>query len=107
MLLFLGLAAAQVAPFDIKADYGDLSRQRCAKEWPTDFVLQETCVTLDREGMAKFKMVRDQIGPPIDPALETCTSDFTEDRLPNWMLIGACAEMQAESYRRLRRAGQK
>lgn len=86
-MLLIALALAQAAPFDTKADYMQLARQYCAKEAAA--------------GMLQFKRVSDELGKPIEKALEQCTEKWTTDRLPNWQMIGYCATSQAEAYRRL------
>jgi hypothetical protein len=101
-VLWVALMIAQAAPFDVKADYVELSRQRCAKEWPDNFEMQAFCLKQDAAGMLQFKAVSDELGKPIEKALERCTEQWTADRLPNWQMIGFCATKQAEAYRSLR-----
>lgn len=101
MLLLFALGLAQAAPFDTGADYMDLARQQCAKEWPDNFEMQGYCLKQNAEGMLQFKQVSDELGKPIEKALEHCTEEWTKDRLPNWKMIGYCATKQAEAYRSL------
>jgi hypothetical protein len=35
-------------------------------------------------GMLQFKAVSDELGKPIEKALERCTEEWTKDRLPNF-----------------------
>jgi len=101
MLLFaLALASA---PFDTKADYVQLARDFCGREWPDNFEMQVYCVKQQASGMLQFKTVSDELGKPIEKALERCTEEWTKDRLPNFAMIGYCATRQAEAYRALHR----
>jgi ferredoxin len=101
-MLFVALALAQAAPFDTKADYIGLTKQFCAKDWPDNFEMQAYCLKQQAQGMLQFKAVSDELGKPIEKALEHCTEEWTTDRLPNFAMIGYCATKQAESYRSLR-----
>lgn len=100
-MLLVAIALAQAAPFDTKADYLDLARQFCAKAWSDNFEMQAYCVKQQATGMVEFKDVSDQLGKPIEKALEKCTEQWTKDRLPNWQMIGYCATQQAAAYRTL------
>ncbi len=100
-MLLIALALAQSAPFDVKADYVELARQHCSAEWPADFRMQEYCLKQQAEGMIEFKAVSDQYGKAIEKTLETCTEQWTKDRIPDWRMIGYCAKQQAEAYARL------
>lgn len=95
------LALAQAAPFDTKADYIALARQRCAEEWPADFTMQEYCMKGQARGMLTFKQVSEEMGPAFYPTLEKCTEEWTKNRNPDWAMIGYCASRQAEAWRRL------
>ena len=100
-MLFIALALAQAAPFDVKASYGDLAREHCRREWPEDFRMQEHCLREQRVGMLQFKAVSDDIGGPIEKALERCTEEWTRDELPDWQMIGHCAVTQGVAFHRV------
>lgn len=103
-MLLIALALAQAAPFDVKADYVELARQHCRTEWPNDFRMQEHCLKGQAAGMVQFKAVSDEIGKPLEKALETCTEEWTKDHIPDWRMIGYCATKQADAYRALNSA---
>ena len=100
-MILLALALAAQAPFDTKADYIQLARQHCTRAWPDDFQMQGYCLRGQAEGMLKFKQASEETGKPLEKALERCTEEWTSDRLPDWSMIGYCAEKQAQSYRAL------
>lgn len=100
-MLFLALLAAQ--PFDVHANYIDLAKQHCAREWPGDFRMQNYCMNRDIEGMLRFKAASDSVGEALEPALEKCTEDWTDAGIPDWRMIGYCATQQAKAYRALTR----
>jgi hypothetical protein len=50
--------------------------------------------------MIEFKAAS-ELGKPIEKALELCTEQWTDNRLPNWEMIGYCATKQAQAYRSL------
>lgn len=100
-MLLVALALAQAAPFDTKADYVQLARQFCAEEWPDNFEMQAYCLKQQAAGMLQFKAVSDELGKPIEKALEQCTEEWTKDRLPDFAMIGYCATRQAEGYKAL------
>lgn len=102
-MLFIAIALAQAAPFDTKADYVELAKQLCAKDWPNDFEMQRYCLKQQAAGMLQFKAVSDELGKPIEKALEGCTEEWTKDRLPDWQMIGYCSTKQADAFRALRR----
>ncbi len=97
-MFLIALALAQVAPFDTKADYIALARQHCAGAWANDFEMQEHCMKQQAAGMVKFKAASDSVGKPLEKALEKCTEQWTKNRLPDWDMIGHCAQKQADSY---------
>lgn len=100
-MLLIALALAQSAPFDTKADYIELAKQFCAKDWPDNFEMQGYCLKQQAKGMVQFKSVSDDLGKPIEKALEKCVEEWTKDRLPDFSMIGYCATRQAEAYRSL------
>lgn len=100
-MLTIALLLAQAAPFDTSANFVQLARQHCRLEWPSDFQMQAHCLKEQAAGMVQFKQASDSIGKPIEKALETCTEEWTRDRLPDWQMIGHCAQTQADAYRRL------
>lgn len=100
-MFLIALALAQAAPFDIKADYGELAKQHCAKEWPADFTMQRHCLQQQVAGMQKVKAVYDDLGDAFNPTLEKCVEEWTKDRIPDWQMIGYCAGQQAEAYRQI------
>jgi hypothetical protein len=100
-VLLVAFALAQ-APFDVKADYLVLAREHCRREWRDVPRMQAHCFDGQVLGMAQFKGVSDRLGKAIEPALETCTEEWTKERLPDWQMIGHCAVSQAEAFRRLR-----
>lgn len=102
-MLWIALLAAQVAPFDVKADLGVLARIHCQHEWPDNFEMQAYCLKGQRQGMAEFKAASDAFGKPLEKALEKCAEEWTKLRVPNWEMIGYCAKNQAEAYRSLSR----
>lgn len=102
MITALMLMAAE-PPFDVKADPVGLAKQHCARQWPDDFRMQEHCLKLAAQGMVELKAVHDEFGTKLEKALEECVELWTEDRLPDWRMIGYCAKQQADAYERLRR----
>lgn len=96
MLLF---ALALAAPFDVGADYSKLAAVHCRAEWPNDFRMQAYCMKQQRIGMLQFKAVIDELGEPIEKALEKCTEEWTNDRVPDWQMIGYCATVQAKAFK--------
>lgn len=100
-MILIALALAQ-APFDTSASYIGLAKQHCAREWPDDFQMQQHCLKEQAAGMLQFKAVSDELGKPIEKALEKCTEAWTKDRLPDWQMIGHCAVEQATAYRALK-----
>lgn len=100
-MLLIALALAQAAPFDVKADYGELAAVHCAREWPDDFQMQAYCRHQQNIGMAQFKAVSDDIGKPIEKALEKCTEEWTRDRIPDFQMIGHCAVEQGVAWHRI------
>ena len=99
-MFLIALALAQ-APFDVKADYGELARAHCAREWPDDFQMQSYCWREQHGGMLQFKAVSDDFGPRIEKALEGCVEQWTADGLPDWQMIGYCAAEQAKGFVRV------
>lgn len=100
-MILIALALAQAAPFDMDADYVQLARQFCAKEWPDNFEMQSYCLKQQATGMLQFKAVSDELGKPIEKTLEHCTEEWTKDRLPDFAMIGHCATRQADAFRSL------
>lgn len=102
-MLLVAIALAQAAPFDVKADYGAMAREHCAREWPDDFQMQAYCFRQQHVGMLQFKTVSDDLGAAIEKALEKCADDWTKDGLPDWQMIGHCAIGQARAFQTLAR----
>lgn len=100
--LLLFTAAQASAPFDARNSYS-LARQHCAAEWPNDFAMQKHCLETQVEGMRKFVASSRSVGRPLDKALEKCVEQWTKSGRPDFMMIGHCAEEQAEAYRNLNR----
>ncbi len=100
-MLLIALALTQAAPFDTKADFVVMARQYCAAEWPNDFAMQSACLKWQAEGMLKFKAANDSGGKPLEKSLEKCTEEWTKNRVPNWQMIGWCAERQVTAYQEL------
>jgi hypothetical protein len=104
MVILIALALAQAAPpFDVHADDGKLAAEHCARAWPVDFQMQAYCRHEQNVGMLQFKAVAEDIGQPIEPALEKCTADWTRDGIPDFQMIGHCAVEQGVAWRRLNR----
>ncbi len=98
-MLLIALALAQAAPFDVKGNYIEMAKEHCRREWPDNFSMQSYCLKREAEGMIAFKRVNDELGKPLERALEKCTKEWTKDRLPDWSMIAYCAKRQAEGYR--------
>ncbi len=99
--MLLAFILVQLAPFDVKADFVALAKTHCRAEWPDDFQMQGYCLKQQAEGMLKLKAASDSIGKPLEKALEKCTEEWTKERVPDWQMIGHCAETQADAFRKL------
>ncbi|HEY8593278.1 MAG TPA: HIRAN domain-containing protein [Sphingomicrobium sp.] len=105
-VIFIVLAAAQVhalplpdkaPPFDMSR-IGELRRQRCAAEYPDSFTMQRLCQQAEIDGMRRFRDASQRVGRPLNKALERCVEEYTTAGIPNFTLIGLCAQSEADSY---------
>lgn len=97
-----GAVKAQGAPWDLSpARIEDSARASCAADWPADFSMRAFCARQHREGAARFAAIAARYSGNRDmtDALAGCFSDWTENGVTDYSMLGFCAEQQEKGWR--------
>lgn len=80
----------------------------CASRWPTDYVMQETCQTKQRDAASRVEAWTTQhhakeAQTPAGTVLAECTTRWTEDGVADYAMIDTCIQRQWAAHERLYR----
>lgn len=80
------------------------ARMRCAGMFPDSYSMQATCLEMSRESARKFRdaVARSAGDSTMQRALARCLRTLRTDGVPDYTLLGTCAEMEAKGRERLR-----
>jgi|SRR5262245_59197723 len=95
----------------VKSSDEDSIKELCSQRWPSDYVMQETCIRLQREAVAKLARWNSAHSEyktkPMSPAgrmIATCWRRWGSDNVgkTDWVMMETCIRLQDEAYQKVR-----
>jgi hypothetical protein len=85
--------------------FKESSRAHCADRYPADFTMRAACERNAKTGFADFKWMWGayQSQPPVIDALTMCFDRYTDAKVTDFMMVGACARNQQKALEELDR----
>lgn len=88
---------------------GDSVKELCSERYPSDYVMQETCIDMQRkaaQNLARWNKEHPEFGNPMSPMgriIATCWSRYGDNgKKTDFVMLETCINMQYESYQKIR-----